>query len=61
MCLYSFIVPRTPPDFVEPLVDQTAAQGERVEFHCQISGDPKPNVKWYKDGDEIFLGRHIFR
>uniref|UniRef100_A0A915KDP4 Ig-like domain-containing protein n=1 Tax=Romanomermis culicivorax TaxID=13658 RepID=A0A915KDP4_ROMCU len=42
------------PEFVEILrTAQCSSHGEAV-FQCKISGLPKPEVKWSKDGEQLF-------
>ncbi|XP_019613602.1 PREDICTED: muscle M-line assembly protein unc-89-like [Branchiostoma belcheri] len=45
-----------PPDFVSQPKPATVGAGDSVEFCCQITGDPQPEVHWLKNGQEIFDG-----
>ena len=45
--------PESPPVFVKLLSDLLVAEGEVSLFDCVITGEPKPEVKWYLNGDEI--------
>ncbi|XP_063792751.1 hemicentin-2 [Pseudophryne corroboree] len=38
------------------LQDLTAREGSEVELHCRVSGLPKPQVEWTKDGQPVFPG-----
>ncbi|XP_066264078.1 hemicentin-1-like isoform X10 [Branchiostoma lanceolatum] len=42
-----------PPDFVSQPKPATVDDGESVEFCCQITGDPQPEVHWLKNGQEL--------
>ncbi|XP_062540646.1 titin isoform X4 [Armigeres subalbatus] len=42
-----------PPRFERLLSDILAAEGEKCQFECAVSGDPRPNVKWYVNNREI--------
>ena len=42
----------TPPVMMEPLVNKTIAIGDKLELVCNVTGDPSPTFRWYKD-DEI--------
>ncbi|CAH1249635.1 HMCN1 [Branchiostoma lanceolatum] len=42
-----------PPDFVSQPKPATVDDGESVEFCCQITGDPQPEVHWLKNGQEV--------
>lgn len=43
----------TAPVFSRPLLNQTAEVGGKVNFKCYVSGSPKPDIKWYKNGKII--------
>ena len=38
-----------PPRFEEPLVSITIKEGDEAKFECRISGNPKPEVNWFRD------------
>uniref|UniRef100_UPI00398F6C55 myosin light chain kinase, smooth muscle isoform X2 n=1 Tax=Pristiophorus japonicus TaxID=55135 RepID=UPI00398F6C55 len=40
----------SPPDFLICPQSQTTPEGEEVKFSCKITGSPKPEVKWAKNG-----------
>ncbi|XP_072435441.1 myosin light chain kinase, smooth muscle-like [Chiloscyllium punctatum] len=40
----------SPPDFLIYPQSQTVLAGEEVIFRCKITGNPKPEVKWTKNG-----------
>ncbi|XP_038114694.1 uncharacterized protein LOC6039278 isoform X6 [Culex quinquefasciatus] len=42
-----------PPKFERLLSDILAAEGEKCQFECAVSGDPRPNIKWYVNNREI--------
>ncbi|MFH4975264.1 hypothetical protein AB6A40_001973 [Gnathostoma spinigerum] len=41
------------PTFLKPLEEATANVGEEVALECKIVGQPMPEIKWYKDKQEI--------
>ncbi|KFB35632.1 AGAP007562-PA-like protein [Anopheles sinensis] len=43
----------SPPRFERLLADILADEGERVQFECAVSGDPRPNIRWYVNNREI--------
>ena len=40
---------RSPPMILQSLENKTAYEGERIIFQVRISGQPKPQIIWYKD------------
>lgn len=45
--------PPVPPRFVQTLRETEVIEGSKVEFQCQVTGYPEPEVKWYKDSVPI--------
>uniref|UniRef100_A0A182IY25 Ig-like domain-containing protein n=1 Tax=Anopheles atroparvus TaxID=41427 RepID=A0A182IY25_ANOAO len=43
----------SPPRFERLLADILADEGERVQFECAVSGEPRPNIRWYVNNREI--------
>ena len=43
----------TEPDIRRPLESQTVQDGSSTRMECMISGDPKPNVTWFKEAKVI--------
>lgn len=43
----------TEPDIRRPLESQTVKDGSTARMECLISGDPKPNVTWFKEAKII--------
>lgn len=41
------------PYFTEEPQIRTAAEGETVEFNCEASGVPEPEIKWIHNGKPI--------
>lgn len=41
------------PTFVKALEEIRVQESEQAEFECIVAGEPKPEVKWYKDSKEI--------
>ncbi|XP_016380464.1 obscurin-like [Sinocyclocheilus rhinocerous] len=46
------------PDFDTVLTDCTAELGQTVKLACKITGAPKPQVTWYKDGRAVEADPH---
>jgi hypothetical protein len=44
---------RSTPIFIQLLEDKTAHEGERIIFQVRISGQPKPQIIWYKDNQPL--------
>uniref|UniRef100_A0A4Y0BLD6 Ig-like domain-containing protein n=1 Tax=Anopheles funestus TaxID=62324 RepID=A0A4Y0BLD6_ANOFN len=42
-----------PPRFERLLSDILADEGERVQFECAVSGDPRPTIRWFVNNREI--------
>uniref|UniRef100_A0A915E306 Ig-like domain-containing protein n=1 Tax=Ditylenchus dipsaci TaxID=166011 RepID=A0A915E306_9BILA len=38
------------PFFTRGLIDQYIDRGETLTFHCEVTGDPQPEIKWYRNG-----------
>ncbi|XP_019626721.1 PREDICTED: muscle M-line assembly protein unc-89-like [Branchiostoma belcheri] len=41
-----------PPKFVQPIRSIAVVEGKRAEFEGLVTGDPQPEVTWYKDGQD---------
>ena len=39
-----------PPEFIEPLMDSTAREGQPHQLSCRVVGAPLPVISWYKNG-----------
>ncbi|XP_067291375.1 obscurin [Pseudorasbora parva] len=46
------------PDFDSVLTDLTAELGQTVKLACKVTGSPKPQVTWYKDGRAVEADPH---
>ncbi|XP_026114216.1 obscurin isoform X4 [Carassius auratus] len=46
------------PDFDSVLTDYTAELGQTVKLACKVTGAPKPQVTWYKDGHAVEADPH---
>ncbi|PSN37212.1 hypothetical protein C0J52_12781, partial [Blattella germanica] len=49
----------SPPKFSKLLSDILAPEGDKVTFECCVDGDPKPEIKWYVNNEEIHPSEKI--
>jgi hypothetical protein len=42
------------PRLIIPLETCRVSEGSRIAMRCKFSGDPKPTLKWFKDGERIY-------
>jgi hypothetical protein len=47
------------PKFSKLLTDILAPEGNKVTFECCVNGDPKPDIKWYLNNEELHHSDHI--
>ncbi|GMS98905.1 hypothetical protein PENTCL1PPCAC_21080, partial [Pristionchus entomophagus] len=47
------------PEFTKDLQPVQAKVGEPAALECRVAGVPQPEVKWFKDGDEIKPGSGV--
>lgn len=59
MCSFQFQVTESPPKFIIPLTNITAAVGTPVILQCLVSGTPTPTAEWFKDGGRVTDSRCI--
>ncbi|XP_078455386.1 obscurin [Lampetra planeri] len=50
-----------PPRFKTPLSSAALEEGEDVHFSCQVTGEPFPLARWFKDGEEVCGGDERLR
>lgn len=46
----------TPPEIIKPLKPANCIQNHNAKFKCEIIGEPKPVITWYKGAREITNG-----
>uniref|UniRef100_A0A9J2P3W7 Immunoglobulin I-set domain protein n=1 Tax=Ascaris lumbricoides TaxID=6252 RepID=A0A9J2P3W7_ASCLU len=46
------------PEFIQELKPVQANEGQVAVFECRVSGVPRPEIKWFKDGQEIIPDEH---
>ncbi|XP_071792535.1 protein Obscurin-like isoform X2 [Asterias amurensis] len=46
----------TLPQFVVGLSDKRITQGSATVLECEITGEPEPDIVWYREGEEIKEG-----
>ncbi|CAG9533738.1 unnamed protein product [Cercopithifilaria johnstoni] len=59
---YDFEIPvesEIAPEFVQELKAAQANEGEQISFECRVVGVPVPEVRWFKDGNEIKSNEHV--
>nr|XP_006823021.1 PREDICTED: titin-like [Saccoglossus kowalevskii] len=49
------------PQFLERIQNTQVKEGQPVEFRCEVSGTPTPQVSWKKDGHYITRGKTPYR
>nr|XP_054758206.1 myosin light chain kinase, smooth muscle-like [Lytechinus pictus] len=42
-----------PPEIIQGLQGQEKTEGDSVRFEVKITGTPKPDVKWFQNGDKL--------
>ncbi|CAD6189828.1 unnamed protein product [Caenorhabditis auriculariae] len=42
------------PKLVQPLESVRIPEKQAFTLRCKFSGDPKPTIKWFKDGERVF-------
>jgi len=41
------------PEFTQILRMSQAKEHEVAQFECKVTGQPQPQVRWFKDGQEL--------
>ena len=47
------------PQFSHQLDNQTVDEGSTATLECQVSGQPEPAVRWYKEGRPINASQRV--
>ncbi|XP_071942196.1 twitchin-like isoform X2 [Antedon mediterranea] len=47
------------PYFDKPIDDTSTPKGEQAKFECKVVGRPAPQVKWFKNGIELYSGFRV--
>ncbi|ODM95048.1 Muscle M-line assembly protein unc-89 [Orchesella cincta] len=53
------LVIRQPPKFMKKMTDTEMMAGESFNMEVEVEGNPKPELKWYKDGQLIVSSERI--
>jgi hypothetical protein len=53
------LIVKAPPRFVKKMVDMSCMTEEKLAMDVVVEGSPKPEVKWYKDGQLIIASERI--
>lgn len=51
--------PQVPPRFTQHLQSQVITENNRLMFEARVTGDPTPEVQWYKNEIPIVAGPNI--
>lgn len=46
----------TPPEIVQGLTNYSGEEGRPARFECEITGNPRPEIRWFKGAREITDG-----
>lgn len=63
-CLIYIVTPdetMCPPDFTTRLVDTVINDGQPLELTCKVTGDPEPQITWFKNGKVIAQNIYFLR
>ncbi|CAL7949959.1 unnamed protein product [Xylocopa violacea] len=55
----STLIVKTRPKLLKKLTDQRLNEGDTLKLIFEVSGTPEPEVKWYKDGQEVSADARI--
>ncbi|OAD62661.1 Muscle M-line assembly protein unc-89 [Eufriesea mexicana] len=55
----STLIVRTRPKLLKKLSDQRIKEGDTLKLIFEVAGTPEPEVKWYKDGQEVSADARI--
>lgn len=48
-----------PPSFISELLPSSATEDESFKLVCNVSGEPKPTITWFKNNKEIPLDNRV--
>uniref|UniRef100_A0A8B9GFU4 Myosin light chain kinase, smooth muscle n=2 Tax=Amazona collaria TaxID=241587 RepID=A0A8B9GFU4_9PSIT len=48
-----------PPQFVNRPQSLEASEGQEIKFMSRVSGKPKPDVEWFREGETIKAGQNV--
>ncbi|CAL1291290.1 unnamed protein product [Larinioides sclopetarius] len=52
---FSNVVVKASPTFVKGMENVEGLEGDTLKFNVEINGNPKPTIKWLKDGKELSI------
>ena len=55
----SLAIVTEPPAFTTPLNDVTTQLGTTSSFEAVVTGTPRPEVAWFRDGSELKKGKRV--
>jgi hypothetical protein len=55
----SLAIVTEPPAFTTPLSDVTTQLGTTSSFETVVIGTPRPEVQWFRDGEELKKGKRV--
>jgi len=47
------------PEFTQILRMSQAKEHEVAQFECKVTGEPRPQVRWFKDGQELVASKNL--
>lgn len=56
LCLYCVT---DAPSFVVKPTNKTITEGSSVVFTCNVTGNPIPEITWFKDGETVAKGKKL--
>ena len=62
VCVLCVYIERMAPMITGNLENQTTSIGETIEVSCTASGNPSPQITWFKDNETLVedSGEHVY-
>lgn len=49
----------TAPEFTRLLEDVSAVEGKPATLKCELNGEPRPDIEWFKDGEQVKESKRV--